>query len=323
MAEIKKAMKEKQEPDELRNKEQKYYYTVMEEQEGMRLDQFLAGELNEHSRSYIQKLIKEGRVAVNKKKEKPGCRLKVEDNVVICVPPLKELEVLPEKMDLDIIYEDDDVIVVNKPNGMVVHPAVGNKSKTLVNGLLYHSKNLSTINGEFRPGIVHRIDAYTTGLLMVAKNDKAHKILAKELEEKKTTRKYIALVWGIINTDTGTIDAPIGRDINDRKKMAVTDINSKDAITHFKVIERYSNATLIELKLETGRTHQIRVHMNYIGYPVVNDPVYGRRKLIDNTGQCLHAKTLGFIHPTTHEYMEFDSPLPPCFENILKQFKDS
>ena len=295
---------------------------IDEQFKNQRIDSYLPQVLDV-SRSKVSKMIKNEEILVNGKKTKNSYILK--ENDLVEVGEIKEeiMQALPEKMDLDIIYEDDDVIVVNKQNGMVVHPAVGNKSKTLVNGLLYHSKNLSTINGEFRPGIVHRIDAYTTGLLMVAKNDKAHKILAKELEEKKTTRKYIALVWGIINTDTGTIDAPIGRDINDRKKMAVTDINSKDAITHFKVIERYSNATLIELKLETGRTHQIRVHMNYIGYPVVNDPVYGRRKLIDNTGQCLHAKTLGFIHPTTHEYMEFDSPLPPCFENILKQFKDS
>lgn len=295
---------------------------IDEQFKNQRIDSYLPQVLDV-SRSKVSKMIKNEEILVNGKKTKNSYILK--ENDLVEVGEIKEeiMQALPEKMDLDIIYEDDDVIVVNKPNGMVVHPAVGNKSKTLVNGLLYHSKNLSTINGEFRPGIVHRIDAYTTGLLMVAKNDKAHKILAKELEEKKTTRKYIALVWGIINTDTGTIDAPIGRDINDRKKMAVTDINSKDAITHFKVIERYSNATLIELKLETGRTHQIRVHMNYIGYPVVNDPVYGRRKLIDNTGQCLHAKTLGFIHPTTHEYMEFDSQLPPCFENILKQFKDS
>lgn len=295
---------------------------IDEQFKNQRIDSYLP-QILDVSRSKVSKMIKNEEILVNGKKTKNSYILK--ENDLVEVGEIKEeiMQALPEKMDLDIIYEDDDVIVVNKPNGMVVHPAVGNKSKTLVNGLLYHSKNLSTINGEFRPGIVHRIDAYTTGLLMVAKNDKAHKILAKELEEKKTTRKYIALVWGIINTDTGTIDAPIGRDINDRKKMAVTDINSKDAITHFKVIERYSNATLIELKLETGRTHQIRVHMNYIGYPVVNDPVYGRRKLIDNTGQCLHAKTLGFIHPTTHEYMEFDSPLPPCFENILKQFKDS
>jgi len=295
---------------------------IDEQFKNQRIDSYLPQVLDV-SRSKVSKMIKNEEILVNGKKTKNSYILK--ENDLVEVGEIKEeiMQALPEKMDLDIIYEDDDVIVVNKPNGMVVHPAVGNKSKTLVNGLLYHSKNLSTINGEFRPGIVHRIDAYTTGLLMVAKNDKAHKILAKELEEKKTTRKYIALVWGIINTDTGTIDAPIGRDINDRKKMAVTDINSKDAITHFKVIERYSNATLIELKLETGRTHQIRVHMNYIGYPVVNDPVYGRRKLIDNTGQCLHAKTLGFIHPTTHEYMEFDSPLPSCFENILEQFKDS
>lgn len=295
---------------------------IDEQFKNQRIDSYLPQVLDV-SRSKVSKMIKNEEILVNGKKTKNSYILK--ENDLVEVGEIKEeiMQALPEKMDLDIIYEDDDVIVVNKPNGMVVHPAVGNKSKTLVNGLLYHSKNLSTINGEFRPGIVHRIDAYTTGLLMVAKNDKAHKILAKELEEKKTNRKYIALVWGIINTDTGTIDAPIGRDINDRKKMAVTDINSKDAITHFKVIERYSNATLIELKLETGRTHQIRVHMNYIGYPVVNDPVYGRRKLIDNTGQCLHAKTLGFIHPTTHEYMEFDSPLPSCFENILKQFKDS
>ena len=273
---------------------------IDEQFKNQRIDSYLPQVLDV-SRSKVSKMIKNEEILVNGKKTKNSYILK--ENDLVEVGEIKEeiMQALPEKMDLDIIYEDDDVIVVNKPNGMVVHPAVGNKSKTLVNGLLYHSKNLSTINGEFRPGIVHRIDAYTTGLLMVAKNDKAHKILAKELEEKKTTRKYIALVWGIINTDTGTIDAPIGRDINDRKKMAVTDINSKDAITHFKVI----------------------VHMNYIGYPVVNDPVYGRRKLIDNTGQCLHAKTLGFIHPTTHEYMEFDSPLPSCFENILEQFKDS
>ena len=247
---------------------------IDEQFKNQRIDSYLPQVLDV-SRSKVSKMIKNEEILVNGKKTKNSYILK--ENDLVEVGEIKEeiMQALPEKMDLDIIYEDDDVIVVNKPNGMVVHPAVGNKSKTLVNGLLYHSKNLSTINGEFRPGIVHRIDAYTTGLLMVAKNDKAHKILAKELEEKKTTRKYIALVWGIINTDTGTIDAPIGRDINDRKKMAVTDINSKDAITHFKVIERYSNATLIELKLETGRTHQIRVHMNYIGYPVVNDPVYG------------------------------------------------
>ena len=212
--------------------------------------------------------------------------------------------------------------MVDKPNGMVVHPAIGNTKGTLVNALLYHSKSLSNINGEFRPGIVHRIDAYTTGLLMVAKNNKAHEILSEELSKKETTRKYIALVWGVINEDTATIDAPIGRDDKDRKKMNVTPVNSKDAITHLRVLKRYKNATLIELKLETGRTHQIRVHMNYIGHPVVNDPVYGKRKIIDDSGQCLHAFELGFIHPTTKKYMEFTSPLPQCFTNIQKRFEE-
>ncbi len=205
---------------------------------------------------------------------------------------------------------------------MVVHPAVGNPTGTLVNGLMYHSKNLSKVNGEFRPGIVHRIDAFTTGLLVVAKNDYAHEFLARQLENKTTHRIYVALVWGVINEDTGTIDAPIGRDKKDRKKMAVTSENSKNAVTHFKVIERYKDATLIELKLETGRTHQIRVHMNYINHPVVNDSVYGKRKLIDETGQCLHAKELGFIHPTTKKYMCFTSELPKEFINILNKFKE-
>ena len=289
---------------------------------GDRIDNYLSNE-TELSRTKIAKMIKEKKILVNDKEIKSSYILKENDVIKMEEFVEEELDLEPENMNLDIVYEDDDVIVVNKENGIVVHPAVGNTKHTLVNGLLYHSKTLSDINGEFRPGIVHRIDAYTTGLLMVAKNNYAHEFLSKQLEEKTTTRKYIALVWGVINTDTGTIDAPIGRDINDRKKMTVTDVNAKDAITHFKVIERYSNTTLIELQLETGRTHQIRVHMNYIGYPVVNDPVYGRRKIIDSTGQCLHAKTLGFIHPKTNKYMEFDSELPNCFINILNQFKDS
>lgn len=289
--------------------------------ENDRIDNFLSAN-TEVSRSKISKMIKENKILVNDNPVKSSYTLKPNDIITMEEYVEEPLNVEPEEMDLDIVYEDKDVIVVNKENGIVVHPAIGNPSGTLVNGLMYHSKELSDVNGEFRPGIVHRIDAYTTGLLMVAKNNFAHEFLAKQLEEKTTTRKYIALVWGVVNTDTGTIDAPIGRDMNDRKKMSVTDINSKDAITHFKVLERYSNATLIELKLETGRTHQIRVHMNYIGYPVVNDPVYGRRKIIDSTGQCLHAKTLGFIHPRTKEYMEFDSELPECFTNILNMLKD-
>lgn len=289
------------------------------EEGNIRIDKYLE-QNTEYSRSKIEKLIKDGNILVNDKPVKKSYTVKTDDIIDINYVD-EEINIEPEKMDLDIVYEDDDVIVVNKPNGMVVHPAPGNYHHTLVNGLMYHSK-LSSINGEFRPGIVHRIDAYTTGLLMIAKNDKAHISLSKQLEEKTTYRKYVALVWGVINTDTGTIDAPIGRDKLDRKKMCVTSENSKEAITHFKVLERYSNATLIELKLETGRTHQIRVHMNYIGYPIVNDPVYGKRKIIDNTGQCLHAKELGFIHPTTSKYMQFTSELPECFINILNKFKD-
>lgn len=288
---------------------------------GIRIDQYLTSKLN-ITRSKIEKMIKEGNIKVNGNIIKKSYILNLNDEILIEEYTEKEMSSEPINMNLEIIYEDDDVIVVNKPNGLVVHPAPGNYSNTLVNGLMYHSKKLSSINGEFRPGIVHRIDAYTTGLLMVAKNDKAHLSLAKQLEEKTTTRKYIAFVWGIIKEDSGTIDAPIGRDKNDRKKMCVTDVNSKEAITNFKVLERYKNATLIELSLKTGRTHQIRVHMNYIGHPVVNDPVYGRRKLIDDSGQCLHAKTLGFIHPTLNKYMEFDSELPDCFINILNKFKE-
>ena len=284
-----------------------------------RIDSYLSGALDV-SRSKIGKLIKEGKILLNDKKCKASDSVSIGDKISYEIVE-EDIKVEAEDIKLDIVYEDDDVIVVNKPNGMVVHPAVGNKSGTLVNALVNHSNNLSTVNGEFRPGIVHRIDAYTTGLLMVAKNDKAHEFLSKQLQEKTITRKYIALVWGVIPNDTGVIDAPIMRDKTDRKKMAVGSINGKDAITHFKVLERYKDATLIELRLETGRTHQIRVHMNYINHPVVNDPVYGRRKLIDKTGQCLHAKTLGFIHPTTNKYMEFDSELPSCFTNILDRFR--
>lgn len=287
----------------------------------IRLDQYLS-EHTEYSRSKIQSMIKDKYILVNNSPTKSSYTLKEGDKVSIKEIEVEEMSSKPEKMDLDIVYEDNDIIVVNKTNGMVVHPAVGNNSGTLVNGLLYHSKSLSDINGEFRPGIVHRIDAYTTGLLVVAKNNKAHEFLAEQFEHKTNHRKYLALVWGVIPNDTGTIDAPIGRDESDRKKMAVTAKNSKSAITHFRVLERLKGATLIELKLETGRTHQIRVHMNYIGYPVVNDPVYGGRKLIDETGQCLHALELGFIHPTTKEYVEFSSKTPDCFNNIVEHFRN-
>lgn len=286
-----------------------------------RIDLYLIDKID-MSRSKIQDKLKKGEILVNEKQVKSSYILKENDVISFNIEEEIDTDIEPENIPLDIVYEDNDVIVVNKKNGMVVHPALGNNHGTLVNALLYHSKNLSKVNGEFRPGIVHRIDAYTTGLLMIAKNDRAHEILAKQLEEKTTTRKYVALVWGVIEHDTGTIDAPIGRDEKDRKKMAVTSLNSKKAITHFRVLERYKNASLIELQLETGRTHQIRVHMNYIGYPVVNDPVYGRRKLINNDGQCLHAKTLGFVHPTTGKYMEFTSELPDKFINILNIIKE-
>lgn len=286
-----------------------------------RLDSYLISRID-RSRSKIQSMIKGGNIRINGNNVKPSYIVKNGDIIDIDEVKDEVISANPEKMDLDIIYEDADVIVVNKANHVVVHPAIGNTSGTLVNGLLYHSNSLSSINGEFRPGIVHRIDRDTTGLLMVAKNDRAHEFLAKQLEEKKTRRVYWALVWGVIPNDTGTIDAPIGRDLNDRKKMCVTSVNSKKAVTHFRVLERYKNATLIELCLETGRTHQIRVHMNYIGYPIVNDPVYGRRKLLDDSGQCLHAKTLGFIHPTTLKEVFFDSDLPYCFTNILNMFKE-
>ena len=293
---------------------------TVEKSDNKRIDLYLS-EVLDYSRSKISKLIKDEVIKVNDNIVKNSYVLK--DNDVITIGEVKEeeMDLKPENIPLDIVYEDEDVLVVNKPNGMVVHPAVGNRNGTLVNALLYHSNELSKINGEFRPGIVHRIDAYTTGLLMVAKNDKAHEILAKELSEKKTTRKYIALVWGVINEDTATIDAPIGRDLTDRKKYTVTSINSKEAVTHLRVLKRFTEATLIELQLETGRTHQIRVHMNYIGHPIVNDPVYGKRKIIDETGQCLHAFQLGFIHPKTGKYMSFEVDLPDCFKNILEKFE--
>ena len=287
--------------------------------DNIRIDQYLMEELD-ISRSKIQKSIKEGLIKVNNIVIKNSYKVKIND--VIDYEIIEEkMDIKPVKMDLDIVYEDDDVIVINKANGVIVHPCITTSKETLVNGLMEYSNSLSDINGDFRPGIVHRIDAYTTGLLMVAKNNKAHEFLSKQLEEKTTHRIYYALVHGVINNDTGTIDAPIGRDKKDRKKMCVV-ADGKKAITHFRVLERYKNATLLELKLETGRTHQIRVHMQYINHPVVNDPVYSNKKIIDETGQCLHAKELGFIHPTTKKYMEFNSELPECFVNILNKYKE-
>ena len=266
-------------------------------------------------------MIDNGNILVNGKEVKSSYILKEDDNIEIN-DYIEETDIIPENIPLDIYYEDEDLIVVNKPSGMVVHPAPGNYTGTLVNALMYHTNNLSTVNTSIRPGIVHRIDADTSGLLLVAKNDTAHNLLAEAIAKKEVVREYIALVEGVILEDTATIDAPIGRDKNNRKKMAVTSENSKDAITHIRVLERYNSSTLIRCKLETGRTHQIRVHLNYIGHPIVNDPVYGYKKLIDKDfGQMLHAEKLGFVHPRTKEYMEFTAPVPERFKEILEIYK--
>jgi len=288
---------------------------------GKRIDKYL-NENTEYTRSKIQKMIENGNILVNDVKVKDS--YKVKENDYITIEALEETtDILPENIPLDIYYEDDDLIVVNKPSGMVVHPAPGNYTGTLVNALIYHTNNLSKVNTNIRPGIVHRIDADTSGLLLVAKNDKSHNILAEAIQKKEVVREYIALVEGIIMEDTATIDAPIGRDKKDRKKMTVTSENSKDAVTHIRVLERYKDSTLIRCKLETGRTHQIRVHLSYIGHPVVNDPVYGHKKLIDKDfGQMLHAEKLEFVHPTTKEYMEFTAEPPKRFQEILNIYKE-
>jgi len=290
----------------------------------IRIDKYLMEELD-YSRSKVQRMIESNDILVNDREVKNSYTLKIGDNIYVNEEYSEEVDIVPEDIELDIVYEDDYLLVVNKPSGMVVHPAAGNYSGTLVNGLMYHcNNNLSSINGIIRPGIVHRIDKDTSGLLVVAKNDDVHNHLAKQIGMKSVVRKYVALVNGVINEDTATIDAPIGRDVNDRKKQAVTDINSKEAITHFRVLERLRDATLIECKLETGRTHQIRVHLNYIGHSVVNDPTYGKRKMDDNTfGQMLHAKTLGFIHPITNKYMEFNVDVPDKFKEILEKYRDN
>lgn len=301
--------------------EEKIRIEVENLEKNERIDKYLSSKLDDSfSRAKIQKLIDEELILVNDKVIKSSYKVSNGD-VILITDKEEDMSVKPEKMDIDIVYEDDDVMVINKKSGVVVHPAPGNYSGTLVNGLMYLSKDLSHVNGEFRPGIVHRIDKDTSGLLIVAKNDKAHRILAEELKEKKIKRKYIALVSGVINHDVGEIDAPIGRDPSDRKKMCVTSTNSKDAITHFRVLERYKNASLIECELETGRTHQIRVHMKYINHPVINDPVYGKNNH-GEFGQLLHAKEITFTHPTTKEVMTFSCEVPEEFNKILEEYKE-
>ncbi|MGC4375568.1 RluA family pseudouridine synthase [Fictibacillus sp. Mic-4] len=294
---------------------------IEKDQTGERIDKLISSLNEEWSRSQVQAWIKEGVVTVNQKEVKTNYKCSEGDVISITIPEAKPLDVIPEEMDLDIVYEDLDVLVVNKPRGMVVHPAPGNYTGTLVNGLMAHCKDLSGINGVLRPGIVHRIDKDTTGLLMVAKNDMAHESLVNQLKAKTTTRKYKAIVHGVIPHDYGTIDAPIGRDKSDRQKMTVTEENSKEAVTHFNVLERFSDYTFIECKLETGRTHQIRVHLKYIGFPLAGDPKYGPKKTLPIDGQALHAGLLGFDHPRTGEYMEFEVPIPDDMQRLIDQLR--
>lgn len=285
---------------------------------GERLDKTVAQALN-LSRSRIKELLEDDRILVNGSVEKPSYQVQEEDQIQVDLPEAEEVEILPEPMDLDIVYEDQDLVVVNKPKGLVVHPAPGHHTGTLVNGLLAHCQDLSGINGKLRPGIVHRIDKDTSGLLIICKNDHSHREIAKQLQDKTCHREYVALVHHPFDHDHGTIDAPIGRDEKDRQKMAVTAKNSKSAITHFRVLKNYKDYALVSCLLETGRTHQIRVHMQYIGHPVVGDPKYGYRKTMDTQGQLLHAARIEFIHPSTREKITLDAPLDPIFAKVIEQ----
>lgn len=294
-----------------------FNFKVCENEEDSRLDVFISNNFEDKSRSYIQGIIELGNAKVNGRLKKSNYKLKYNEIVEIEIPDNTDLKVEKENIPLDILYEDSDVIVVNKVQGMVVHPAPGNYTGTLVNALLYYCKDLSGINGVNRPGIVHRIDKGTSGILVVAKNDNAHKKLAQQLMDHSMTREYLALTEGIIHDDSGVIDAPLGRDPVNRIRMCVNK-NGRNAITHFEVIERLKTSTLVKCILETGRTHQIRVHMGYIGHPLVGDPVYGYKKQrFRLEGQMLHAKKLGFIHPSTGEYMEFESEIPNHFKKVI------
>lgn len=299
-------------------------FSIDEASEKIRIDKFLADSVEDLTRSALAALIEKGNVTVNGKSILKNYKLKAGDNIILEISEPAEYKAKAENIPLDIVYEDNDLIVVNKPKGMVVHPAAGNYNGTLVNALLYHCKdNLSGINGVLRPGIVHRIDKNTSGLLIVAKNDKAHKSLAQQIKEHSFTREYEAVVIGNIKDDKGLIDAPIGRHHIDRKKMTVTERNSKNAVTHYEVLALFKGYSYIKCTLETGRTHQIRVHMAYIGHPVSGDDVYGvKNEKVNFNGQCLHARKIGFIHPTTGQYMEFTSKLPEYFENFLKKLRN-
>ncbi len=292
--------------------------------EGGRLDKYLSTRLPDLTRSYVVKLLKEGCVTVNGGTVRSSYQVKAGDRICVEIPEAVEPEILPQKLELDILYEDADILLVNKPKGMVVHPAAGHDSGTLVNGLMDHCKgNLSGINGVLRPGIVHRIDRDTTGVLVVCKNDRAHNHVAEQLKVHSITRRYYAIVHGVVREENGTVHAPIGRHATDRKRMAVNQKNGKDAVTHYRVLKRFRRFTYLECRLETGRTHQIRVHMASIGHPILGDPVYGPAKcpFPGLAGQTLHAGILGIIHPRTGEYMEFQAPLPEYFQSLLKKLE--
>nr|WP_270366714.1 RluA family pseudouridine synthase [Eubacterium ramulus] len=299
-------------------------YTVEESQSGMRLDKFLTEIYPDQTRSFLQKLVKSGEIKVNGKPViKAGFVVEGGDQISASIPTPQAVEIEAENIPLDILYEDADVLIVNKPKGMVVHPSAGHYSGTLVNAIMYHcADSLSGINGEIRPGIVHRIDMDTTGALIICKNDAAHVDIAEQIKEHTVTRRYRGIVCGVVKEDEGTIEGAIGRHPTQRKKMAINEKNGKPAITHYKVLQRFAKYTYMEFRLETGRTHQIRVHMASIGHPLLGDELYGNPKNLAMKGlqgQTLHAMVIGFVHPTTHEYMEFEAPLPEYFQNLLKK----
>ncbi|HBB28016.1 MAG TPA: RNA pseudouridine synthase [Clostridiales bacterium] len=297
---------------------------LISEKSDLRIDAYISSKLDSLSRSAVQKLIGDNNITVNNKAINKNYKIKINDEIKVIMPPPQVLDVKAEDIELDIVYEDSDVAVINKPQGMVVHPAAGHYSGTLVNALMNNVEDLSSINGVLRPGIVHRLDKNTSGLLIIAKNDLSHSFLSNCLKEHSINRIYYALVEGVVKNDKGVINAPLGRSEKDRKKRCVTTKNSKEAITNYDVIKRYKKYTLIKLKLETGRTHQIRVHMKHIGHPVVGDDVYGKEdKKFGLKGQLLHSKSIGFIHPTTKEYLEFDSELPDYFKKVLEKIEKS
>jgi 23S rRNA pseudouridine1911/1915/1917 synthase len=298
-------------------------FVVAPEEAGVRIDRYLSGQCQDISRSYLQKLLKEQSVLVEEKPVKSNYKVNAGDRISLTLPEIREPEIMPEDIPLDIFYEDKDIILINKPKGMVVHPAAGHYSGTLVNGLMSHCRSeLSGINGVMRPGIVHRIDMDTTGVLIVCKNDMAHNSISEQLKEHSITRKYAAIVHGVLKEEEGTINAPVGRHPVDRKKMSINEKNGREAVTHYRVLERFKQFTYIECQLETGRTHQIRVHMASINHPLLGDSVYGPAKCpFRLQGQTLHAGVLGIIHPRTGQYMEFTAPLPDYFEELLRKLR--